>query len=69
MLFSTNDELPQSVRAYLPPHAQDAYRLIANELVDRWGVPDVGSAHRLAWTVVRELYVRHDGVWRPRARA
>jgi cation transport regulator len=69
MIFTSNEELPQSVRAYLPPHAQDTYRLIANQLVDRWGVPDVGSAHRLAWAAIKQLYERRDGTWLPRCRA
>lgn len=65
MPYAANEDLPDPVRAHLPPHAQDIYREAFNHAWDRYG--DEATAHRVAWAAVKRLYVKHGGDWVPRS--
>jgi cation transport regulator len=60
MPYRTNDDLPDSVRAHLPDHAQDIYREAFNHAYAaragdvRWEE----AVHRIAWAAVKRSYVK-----------
>ena len=65
MPYRTNDDLPDSVRAHLPDHAQDIYRQAFNHACAAH-VADVRqeeAAHRIAWAAVKRSYVKSGGSW------
>ena len=63
MPYRTNSDLPASVQAHLPPHAQDVYREAFNHAF----AAHVGelrqeeAAHRIAWAAVKRSYVKIGG--------
>jgi cation transport regulator len=65
MPYPTNSELPASVQAHLPPHAQDIYREAFNHAF----AAHVGelrqeeAAHRIAWAAVKRSYAKVDDTW------
>jgi cation transport regulator len=63
--YATNDDLPDSVRHHLPPHAQDIYRAAFNSAyVDHAGDPrQEEAAHRIAWAAVKRRYVKAGDRW------
>ncbi|MFZ1992369.1 MAG: ChaB family protein [Alphaproteobacteria bacterium] len=65
MPYSTNDDLPPSVRNHLPRHAQDIYREAFNHaFAAHAGDPRQEEAsHRIAWAAVKRSYVKADGQW------
>lgn len=71
MPYRTNSDLPASVQAHLPPHAQDVYR----EAFNHSFAAHVGelrqeeAAHRIAWAAVKRSYVKIGGSWVGRALA
>lgn len=66
MPYRTNRDLPQSVRAHLPKHAQDLYRQAFNHALDEYDGHEE-AAHRVAWAAVKRKYLRAaDGSWTPR---
>jgi len=64
----TNDELPPSVRNYLPGHGQDIYREAFNhawrEYADDPRLEEI--AHRVAWAAVKKVYAKTGSDWVPR---
>ena len=60
MPYSTNDDLPDSVRRHLPPHAQDIYRAAFNNAWSSYGATEPVRreeiAHRVAWAAVKRQY-------------
>jgi cation transport regulator len=65
MPYLINDDLPESVRAHLPEHAQDIYRETFNHAFaahahDR---RQEEAAHRIAWAAVKRSYVKAGDVW------
>ena len=62
MPYADNDDLPPSVRASLPPHAQDIYREAFNHAWERYG-GDEGVAFRVAWAAVKRTYEKRGGRW------
>jgi len=68
MPYSTNAELPHSVRAHLPDHAQDIYREAFNHaFAAHAGDPrQEEAAHRIAWAAVKRSYVKAGERWVPR---
>ena len=68
MPYASNDDLPPSVRAHLPPHAQDIYREAFNHAYRAHaGEADREKrAHMIAWAAVKRSYVKADGDWVPR---
>jgi cation transport regulator len=69
MPYRTNQDLPPSVRAHLPPEAQDIYRSAFNnawrEYARREPVEEI--AHRVAWAAVKHRFHKDDGDWAPGA--
>jgi cation transport regulator len=65
MPYPTNDDLPNSVRAHLPDHAQDIYREAFNHAyaAHSGDVRQEEAAHRIAWAAVKRSYVKIDGNW------
>jgi cation transport regulator len=65
MPYRSNSDLPASVQAHLPPHAQDIYREAFNHAF----AAHVGDArqeeraHRIAWAAVKRSYVKVGGSW------
>lgn len=68
MPYSANEDLPDSVRAHLPPHAQDIFRAAFNNAWASYGAREPQRreeiAHRVAWAAVKRRYrkVRNDWV-------
>ncbi len=67
MPYRTTDDLPESVRAQLPHHAQEIYvAAFNNAWRDHAGDQD-GEAivHRIAWAAVKRRYRKAGDVWVP----
>jgi cation transport regulator len=65
MPYSSNEDLPDSVRRHLPPHALDIYRAAFNHAyADHAGDPrQEEAAHRIAWAAVKRRYVKVGESW------
>jgi cation transport regulator len=67
MPYSTNEDLPEGVRAHLPPHAQDIFRETFNSAWQRYGITEPGRreeiAFRVAWAAVKRRYQRAGDYW------
>lgn len=66
MPYASNDDLPLRVRARLPEHAQDVFRLAFNHAWQQYaGDPRQEEiAFRVAWAAVkRQGYTKADGEW------
>lgn len=71
MPYKANKDLPQSVKNVLPEHAQDIYREAFNNAWEQYADPkerrgdtsQEETAHRVAWTAVKEKYEKKDGKW------
>ena len=65
MPYRSNSDLPPSVQAHLPPHAQDIYREAFNHVfAAHMGDPrQEEAAHRIAWAAVKRSYVKVGGSW------
>ncbi len=65
MPYRTNEDLPNSVRQHLPPHAQDIYREAFNHAfaahADDPRQEEI--AHRIAWAAVKRTYVKMGDSW------
>jgi cation transport regulator len=70
MPYAANSDLPSSVQAHLPPHAQDIYREAFNHaFAAHVGDPrQEEAAHRIAWAAVKRSYVKVGGSWIGRGR-
>jgi len=68
MPYSSNRDLPDSVRNHLPPHAQDIYREAFNyAFAAHQGDPrQEEAAFRIAWAAVKRSYVKLGNEWIPR---
>jgi cation transport regulator len=67
MPYLTTDDLPESVRHHLPPHAQEIYLATFNSAWRQHaGDPD-GEAmmHRIAWSAVKRRYRKAGDIWVP----
>jgi len=62
MPYPSNDDLPASVRAHLPPHAQDIFREAFNHAFDQHHGDDA-TAFRIAWAAVKRHYAKVEGEW------
>lgn len=62
MPYATNDDLPSSVRAHLPQHAQDIYRRAFNGAWEHYD-GDEETARRVAWAAVKRRYVKMGREW------
>jgi len=65
MPYRDNDDLPDSVRRHLPPHAQDIYREAFNHaFAAHDGDPrQEEAAHRIAWAAVKRSYAKIGEQW------
>lgn len=67
MPYITTDDLPNSIRQHLPPHAQAIYLSAFN---NAWrqhaGEPDgEATVHRIAWSAVKRRYRKAGDIWVP----
>lgn len=69
MPYWTNLDLPQSVKAHLPDHAQDIYREVFNQAyaVHADEARQEERAHRIAWAAVKRTYQKVGSTWVQRA--
>jgi len=69
MPYSTNEDLPPSIRARLPSHAQDIYRAAFNSAWSGYGnrSPEQREeiTHRVAWAAVKRKYRKQGNEWVP----
>ena len=71
MPYASIDQLPAQVKDNLPQSAQRIYRAAFNDAWDRYADPsdrrgDVGreeTAHKVAWSAVKERFEKEDGEW------
>ena len=61
MPYGSNDDLPDSVRHALPPHAQDIFREAFNNALEEYGREE--NAFRVAWAAVKKRYRKVRGAW------
>jgi len=66
MPYTTNLDLPASVRNHLPQHAQDIYRAAFNHAfaAHRTDPRQEEAAHRIAWAAVKRSYEKDGDEWR-----
>jgi cation transport regulator len=63
MPYSSNEDLPTSVKNVLPSHAQDIYRKSFNSAFDQYDGSEE-TAHKVAWSAVKNSYKKNDaGEW------
>jgi cation transport regulator len=73
MTYTSNSDLPESVRNVLPQHAQDIYREAFNSAWEQYDRPEERRgdssreevAHRVAWSAVKHKYEKNEssGRW------
>jgi cation transport regulator len=67
MPYPSVEDLPASVRARLPPHAQEIFRSAFNhawiEYEDRGPSQREEIAHRVAWAAVKRRYRKQGDLW------
>ena len=65
MPYQTNADLPRSVQAHLPEHAQDIYREAFNHAYAGHAGESrqEEAAHRIAWAAVKRSYVKVGASW------
>ena len=67
MPYPSIDDLPEPVRAHLPPHAQEIYRAAFNAAwqtyADRSPQAREEVAHRVAWAAVKRRYRKAGDSW------
>lgn len=68
MPYSSNEDLPASVRDHLPSHAQDIFRAAFNNAFAEYsGDPRQEEiAFRVAWAAVKKSYRKVGRDWLPR---
>jgi cation transport regulator len=72
MPYDRNADLPDSVRASLPEHAQSIYREAFNSAFEeyesasdrRGGASREETAHKDAWSAVKQKYEKRGDRWR-----
>jgi cation transport regulator len=65
MPYASNHQLPSTVRARLPSHAQDIFREAFNHAYAAYD-GDEARAFRIAWGAVKRHYMKVGNDWRPR---
>jgi len=65
MPYAKTGDLPESVRAHLPEHAQEIFRAAFNSAWDEYN-HDEERAFRVAWVAVKHEYEKDEktGMWR-----
>lgn len=74
MPYSSNSDLPESVKDNLPAHAQEIYREAFNSAWDEYkdsderrkGKTREETAHSVAWAAVKKMYEKDEssGKWK-----
>lgn len=75
MPYDTLEDLPDNVRNVLPKHAQEIYQAAFNNAWDEYKNPadrkdDVSreeTAHKVAWTAVKQQYEKNGDEWRKKS--
>jgi cation transport regulator len=62
MPYTCNDDLPLSVRAHLPAHAQDIFRAAFNHALAEYNEGE-DTAFRVAWAAVKRGYDKVGSEW------
>ena len=67
MPYRHNADLPESVRAHLPEHAQDIYREAFNHAYEAHADDprQEEASHRIAWAAVKRSYEKRGDRWVP----
>ncbi len=71
MPYQNLDELPDSVKAHLPRHAQEIYKGAFNHAWNEYADPDKRrgdasreeTAHKVAWSAVKREYEKQGDRW------
>jgi cation transport regulator len=63
MPYAANSDLPASVRAHLPAHAQDIFRAAFNHALTEYRDEGEEAAFRVAWSAVKRGYVKVGSEW------
>jgi cation transport regulator len=65
MPYATNADLPVSVRAHLPAHAQDIFRAAFNASFSAHAFDRrrEEAARRIAWAAVKKSYRKEGEAW------
>ncbi|HEX2619887.1 MAG TPA: ChaB family protein [Phototrophicaceae bacterium] len=76
MPYRTTADLPDSIRTYVPRHAQVIYLEAFNLAWEEYKYPEDRRgnvsreqiSHQVAWSAVKKVYVRDEitGKWKPR---
>ena len=61
MPYTNNEELPRSIRAHLPSHAQSIFRAAFNNALGEYG--EESRAFRVAWAAVKRRYEKRGEQW------
>lgn len=79
MPYQSIEDLPESVRAHVPKHAQEIYLAAYNSAWDEYKDPDERrgdesrdeAAHKVAWAAVKHQYEKdeHTGTWKAKRSA
>jgi len=62
MPYPENQDLPPSVRAHLPVHAQDIFRAAFNHALAEYDESEE-TAFRVAWSAVKRGYEKVGSAW------
>jgi cation transport regulator len=69
MPYPSTEDLPSSIRAHLPPQAQEIFRAAFNRAWESYGAREPTRreeiAHRVAWAAVKRRYRKAGEVWVP----
>jgi cation transport regulator len=66
MPYDSIEDLPDSVRVHLPPHASEIYRRAFNNAWNSYadrGQAREEIAHRVAWAAVKRQYRKEGAIW------
>jgi cation transport regulator len=62
MPYSSNTDLPSSVKSHLPEHAQSIYRKAFNSALEQYKEEE--TACKVAWAAVKHEYEKSsNGMW------
>jgi len=64
MPYQSREDLPDSVRNHLPPHAQDIFVAAFNNAHEEYH--DEARAFRVAWAAVKRQYRKAGARWVPK---
>jgi cation transport regulator len=75
MPYDTLEDLPDNVRNVLPKHAQEIYQAAFNNAWDEYknpadrkgGASREETAHKVAWTAVKQQYEKNGDEWRKKS--